>query len=105
MKTGLNKNASNTIMKTRYILFAIAALAMSGCARNVEPTGPEGIQMTFTAYQEGSAPTKTTVLDGGTQVYWETSEEIKVFYGGAIGRFISQNTETSRLPLSSEQSM
>ena len=66
---------------------------MSGCARNVEPTGPEGIQMTFTAYQEGSAPTKTTVLDGGTQVYWETSEEIKVFYGGAIGRFISQNTE------------
>ena len=80
-------------MKTRYILLAFAALAMSGCARNVEPTGPEGIQMTFTAYQEGSAPTKTTVLDGGTQVYWETSEEIKVFYGGAIGRFISQNTE------------
>ena len=68
---------------------------MSACARNVEPAEPEGIQMTFMAYQEGAAPTKSTVLDGGTQVYWEPSDEIKVFFNGSSGRFISQNTENA----------
>ena len=82
-------------MKTRYILLAFTALAMSACARNVEPAEPEGIQMTFMAYQEGAAPTKSTVLDGGTQVYWEPSDEIKVFFNGSSGRFISQNTENA----------
>ncbi len=82
-------------MKTRYILLAFAALAMSACARNVEPAEPEGIQMTFTAYQEGAAPTKSTVLDGGTQVYWEPGDEIKVFFNGSSGRFTSQNTENA----------
>ena len=83
-------------MKTRYILFAFAALAMSACARNVEPAEPEGLQVTVTASLEGNDPTRTTVQDGGTQVYWETAEEIKVFFRNSIGRFISQNTEQAR---------
>ncbi len=79
-------------MKTRYILLAIIALAFSACAKNSEPAEPEGVQMTFTAYQEGSEMTRTTVQSGGTQVYWEPSDEIKVFFNGASGRFVSQNT-------------
>ena len=80
-------------MKTRYILFAVAALMISACARNNEPSEPEGMQMTFTAYQEGSEMTRTTVQGGGTQVYWEPADEIKVFFNGSSGRFVSQNSE------------
>ena len=51
-------------------------------------------QYTIKAYQEGyDAQTKTAVQNGGTQVYWEPAEEIKVFLKGYSGRFISQNTE------------
>ena len=83
-------------MKTRYIFLAFAALAMSACARNVEPAEPESVQVTVTASLEGNDLTRTTVQDGGTQVYWETGEEIKVFFRNSIGRFISQNTELAR---------
>ena len=79
-------------MKTRYIFLAIATLALTACVKNTEPAEPEGVQMTFTAYQEGSEMTRTTVQSGGTQVYWEPSDEIKVFFNGASGRFVSQNT-------------
>ena len=37
--------------------------------------------------------TRTTVQNGGTQVYWEPSDEIKVFFNGSGARFVSQNTE------------
>ena len=69
---------------------------MSACARNVEPAEPESVQVTVTASLEGNDMTRTTVQDGGTQVYWETGEEIKVFFRNSIGRFISQNTELAR---------
>ena len=82
-------------MKTRYILFTVASLAISACARNNEPSEPEGMQMTFTAYQEGSQMTRTAVQDGGTQVYWEPADEIKVFFNGSSGRFVSQNSENA----------
>ena len=84
------------IMKTRYI-FAISILALSACVKNTEPSELEGVQMTFTAYQEGSEMTRTTVLDGGTQVYWEPSDEIKVFFRGSSGRFVSQNKENAAI--------
>lgn len=82
-------------MKIRYILFTVAALMISACAKNNEPSEPEGMQMTFTAYQEGSEMTRTAVQDGGTQVYWEPADEIKVFFNGSSGRFVSQNTENA----------
>ncbi len=80
-------------MKTRYIILAVIALAISACVKNTEPSEPEGLQMTLTAYQEGSEMTRTAVQDGGPQVYWEPSDEIKVFFKGSSGRFISQNSE------------
>ena len=80
-------------MKTRYILFAFAALVVSAaCSKTFEQPEPEGIQMTFTAYQEGAQGTKTTVQDGGTRVYWEPADEIKVFFKGTGGRFVSLNS-------------
>lgn len=80
------------IMKARYILFAVAALTLTACSKTNEQPEPDGIQMTFRAYQEGSPGTKTTVQNGGTQVYWEPADEIKVFFKGSGSRFISQNT-------------
>ena len=81
-------------MKAHYILFAVAALVVSAaCTKTNEQPEPEGIQMTFRAYQEGAQETKTTVQDGGTQVYWEPADEIKVFFKSSSGRFVSQNNE------------
>ena len=79
-------------MKTRYILFAVAALILVACSKTSEQPEPDGIQMTFRAYQESSRETKTTVQNSGTQVYWEPADEIKVFFKGSGSRFISQNT-------------
>lgn len=78
-------------MKTRYILIAVAMLVVSACAKSNEQPKQEVLQITIHAYQEDDH-TKTTVLDGGTQVYWEPSDEIKVFFKGSGSRFISQNT-------------
>ena len=81
-------------MKAHYILIAVAALVVSAaCTKTNEQPEPEGIQMTFRAYQEGAQETKTTVQDGGTQVYWEPADEIKVFFKSSSGRFVSQNSE------------
>lgn len=82
------------IMKARYILFAVAALTLAACSKTNEQPEPEGMQITIHAYQEG-AHTKTTVQDGGTQVYWEPSDEIKVFFKGTGSRFVSQNSEAA----------
>ena len=81
------------IMKARYLLFAVAALALAACSKTNEQPELNGIQMTFRAYQEGALPTRTTVQDGGTQVCWEPADEIKVFFLGNGGRFVSQNTQ------------
>lgn len=81
-------------MKTRNILIAAATLVVFACAKTNEQPEPEGVRITIHAYQEG-AHTKTTVQDGGTQVYWEPSDEIKVFFKGTGSRFISQNTEAA----------
>jgi uncharacterized protein (TIGR02145 family) len=75
-------------------MILLAALALSACAARTE-LEPEGTPLTITAYQEGAEITKTTVQNGGTQVYWEPAEEIKVFFNGVGGRFVSQNTENA----------
>ena len=80
-------------MKTHNIALAVAALAIAACAKTVEQPEPEGMQITIHAYQEGAFDTKTTVQDGGTQVYWEPNDEIKVFFKGNGSRFISQNAD------------
>ena len=83
-------------MKTRYYIVAFAALIACACSRNANLMEKDIQQLTFKAYQEGyDVQTKTTVQSGGTQVYWEPAEEIKVFFNGASGHFLSQNTENT----------
>ncbi len=83
-------------MKTRYYIVAFAALLAGACSRNANLMEEDVQQLTLKAYQEGyDAQTKTTVQNGGVQVYWEPAEEIKVFFNGASGHFLSQNTENT----------
>lgn len=71
----------------------VAAVAMTACSRQEIMPETDGAQLTVTAYHEGASDTRTTVQDGGTQVLWEPAEEIKLFYQGGEGRFVSQNTQ------------
>ena len=81
-------------MKYNYLLLALATAALFSCSRNeVEDPDAGGVHVTIHAYQEGAIDTRTTLVDGGTQVYWEPSDEIKVFFRGSGSRFISQNTQ------------
>ena len=90
------------IMKYSAFVLALAALALASCERNQMETisEEESCSMTIHASVEGASgksqpSTRTTVVDGGTQVYWEPGDEIKVFFNGASGRFVSQNTENA----------
>ena len=73
-------------------MLALAAIALLSCARE-QVDVPETI--TIRAYQEGAAETRTTLIDGGTQVYWEPADELKLFFRGTGSRFLSQNTEVA----------
>lgn len=81
-------------MKKSSILCAIAVLTVASCTSSYEQLEQDTSPITIRAYQEGATPnTKTTVLDGGTQVYWEPNDEVNVFFRGSGSRFISQNTQ------------
>ncbi|MBQ7269665.1 MAG: leucine-rich repeat protein [Bacteroidales bacterium] len=81
-------------MKSTKILCAaiIAAMALS-CTREAEVSDAigSGEEISITATLKGGS--KTTVQDGGTEVYWEPADEIKLFLNGTGSRFISNNTE------------
>ena len=79
-----------TDMKYNYLLLALATVALFSCSRKeVEDPNGKGELVTIRAYQEGATETRTTLIDGGTQVYWEPSDEIKVFLNGVGSRFTS----------------
>ena len=83
-----------TDMKYNYLILALATAALCSCSGNlVETPVNDGEIITIRAYQEGATETRTTLIDGGTQVYWEPSDEIKVFFNGVGGRFLAQNSE------------
>lgn len=84
-------------MKYNYLLLALATVALFSCTRSeVEDPDAGGVLVTIHASQEG-ADTRTTLVDGGTQVYWEPSDEIKVFFRGSGSRFLSQNTANAQV--------
>ena len=83
------------IMKTTKIFcaaVAVAALALS-CTREAEVSDSlkAGQEITIIATLESGS--RTAVQDGGTEVYWEPADEIKLFLNGTGSRFISNNTE------------
>lgn len=84
-------------MKTSTIFMAMAAMALVSCSVRTEEIGQEGMPVTIHAWQEGALDTKTTLQNGGTQVYWEVADEIKVFFRGSDSRFVSQNTELATM--------
>ena len=79
-------------MKTRHILFAIAILASSACAKDAVQSADAERQVTITAWQEGSPGVKSTLQDGGNQVFWEPGDAIKVFYDKVGNKFESTCT-------------
>lgn len=80
-------------MKANIFFAAIAALAVTSCAIKAEQPETLDEQMTIHASMaEQPTDVKSCVQDGGTQVYWEASDEIKVFFKSSSGRFVSQNT-------------
>lgn len=91
MKNGIiGKMAKN--MKKQYILLTALLFAFTACS--VEPVEviPAGSKVVINAYNEGAADTRTTVIDGGTHLYWESGEQIKIFCNGNSGKLTSQNT-------------
>ena len=81
-------------MKYLFIPFAIAAVAMAACTTEIEePIYKDSPQITITATNIPPDATRTTVQDGGTQVLWESSYEIAVFYNGTGGLRFSLTQE------------
>lgn len=82
-------------MNKHVIILLWATLAISACTsmpdNGAQVISDEDKAITITAYQEGCADTKTSVIDGGTQVYWEPGDEIKVFSSAQASKFVSQN--------------
>ena len=79
-------------MKSRVLFFAFAALLVAACTKAVEQPIQDLQVITVTASQEAGPDTRTTLMEGGTTVYWEPGDEIKLFSGSGDGKFVAQNT-------------
>lgn len=84
-------------MKTRIIIMAVASLAASACAGIATQTDSAPRQVVITASQEEAPQTRTSLKSGGTQVYWEYGDNIKVFYEGRGSNFSCQITDVGAL--------
>lgn len=67
------------------------ALAACSCSKEAMQSGTTGRRIVITASQEPA--TKTTLQDGGSQVYWEYGDNIKVFYDGVGSSFVNANKD------------
>ena len=75
------------------ILIALAATALAACSREAATVESAPEQIVLTATQEGYDGTRTTLMSGGSQVFWEYGDNINVFYDGQSGQFNSQITD------------
>ena len=78
-------------------ILAICALAglLAACTTEAVPERMavrEAQTLTLTASQEVRPGTRT-VLQDETKVYWQTGDEVKLFYDGTSARFTSTHTE------------
>ena len=84
-------------MKTRYIIFAFAALAAVSCSKDAAQSTTSGRQVVITASLEEAPDTRAAVQDGGRQVFWEPGDAIKVFCDGEGSTFESQCTSMTKV--------
>ena len=68
--------------KYNYILVCAVAILAASCAKGVEDTINQEQNVTITAYSAEAKDTKSTLIDGGTKVYWEPGDKIKLFAMG-----------------------
>lgn len=90
-------NSNKVLMKRSHIhliFTVIGVLATIGCSRISEPSFVSEYAITVTASFD-KEPSKSTLLDGGKTIYWETHDEIKVFCGQESGRLVSTNVENT----------
>ena len=84
----------NTALNTALALIVAASFLFSCTAKEENVLEEEGMEVTITATQEGHGDeTRTSVVDGGTLVYWEPGDKIKVFLNGVGSRFTSTATK------------
>ena len=97
MVTGIFKEKT---MKYLYLLLDATLLfaTLHSCSVKEEDFQHEGMPGEILTIHASLVPvTKTTVNDGGTNVYWEADESIKVFNKSGVGaEFRSLNTEPER---------
>ena len=86
-------------MKTTKILFAAIAMVALAVSCNKEAgtadSFTEGTELTIRATQETGS--RTMLVDGGDEIYWEPYETIKVFFKNSSGVFTSTNTELAEV--------
>lgn len=69
--------------KKNYILVVAAAILAASCAKGIDSTVTHEQDVTITAYSAEAEGTRSTLIDGGTKVYWEPGDKIKLFAIGA----------------------
>jgi len=80
-------------MKTaKFIFLAAAAVLAASCAKEV--SNNQNGKTQINAYLADS-DAKTTLVDGGSKIYWEPGDEISVFYKDANIEFASLNSKQS----------
>ena len=69
--------------KNNYILFIASALLAASCVKGIDNNISCENEVTISAYSAETKDTKSTLIDGGTNVYWEPEDEIKLFTMGS----------------------
>lgn len=76
------------------IISASAALLCVSCAKELHREQAEGNAVTIEAYSADAQ--KTTLIDGGTSVYWEEGDQISVFFEEVNLEFSSINSKPTQ---------
>lgn len=84
-------------MKTRYLLIAVAAFAACACSKEASRDNVGERRVVITASLEDATDTRAAVKDGGTQVFWEPGDAIKVFYDGQGSKFESKCSSMTKV--------
>jgi len=80
---------------SRILIISLASLSAFSCARELTENSNSASRLTLKAWYADDN-SKTTLIDGGTEVYWEKDDRISAFIGGTNYCFTSLNKKESR---------